>query len=189
MIRYENKKLFVIIILSVIFFMNKTNADYEKIFFDLNIKSLDGKNIELSEFKNKAVLVVNVASNCGFTKQYADLQKLWEIYKDKGLIVLGVPSNQFGSQEPGTNEEIKNFCTVNFNINFPMTDKVEVKGENAHSIYIWAKDNFGKSAVPKWNFHKILINTEGKIQNTYSSLTKPSSKKITEEIEKILNIK
>ena len=81
MIRYENKKLFVIIILSVIFFMNKTNADYEKVFFDLNIKSLDGTNIELSEFKNKAVLVVNVASNCGFTKQYSDLQKLWEIYK------------------------------------------------------------------------------------------------------------
>ena len=110
------------------------------------------------------------------------MQKLWDIYKDKGLIVLGVPSNQFGSQEPGTNEEIKNFCKVNFNINFPMTDKVEVKGENAHPIYIWAKDNFGKSAVPKCNFHKILINTEGKIQNTYSSLTKPSSKKIIKEM-------
>ena len=170
-------------------FMNKSFSKYDKIFFDFNIKSLEGNIIELSDYKNKAVLVVNVASNCGFTKQYADLQKLWEIYKDKGLIVLGVPSNQFGSQEPGTNEEIKNFCTVNFNINFPMTDKVEVKGEKAHPIYIWAKDNFGKSAVPKWNFHKILINREGKIQNTYSSLTKPSSKKITEEIEKILNIK
>ena len=170
-------------------FMNKSFSKYDKIFFDFNIESLEGNIIELSDYKNKAVLVVNVASKCGFTKQYADLQKLWEIYKDKGLIVLGVPSNQFGSQEPGTNEEIKNFCTVNFNINFPMTDKVEVKGEKAHPIYIWAKDNFGKSAVPKWNFHKILINTEGKIQNTYSSLTKPSSKKITEEIEKILNIK
>ena len=170
-------------------FMNKSFSKYDKIFFDFNIESLEGNIIELSDYKKKAVLVVNVASNCGFTKQYADLQKLWEIYKDKGLIVLGVPSNQFGSQEPGTNEEIKNFCTVNFNINFPMTDKVEVKGEKAHPIYIWAKNNFGKSAVPKWNFHKILINTEGKIQNTYSSLTKPSSKKITEEIEKILNIK
>ena len=182
MIRYGNKKLFVIIILSVIFFMNKTNADYEKIFFDLNIKSLDGKNIELSEFKNKAVLVVNVASNCGFTKQYSDLQKLWQIYKEDGLIVLGIPSNQFGGQEPGTNDEIKKFCEVNFNVNFPMTNKVDVKGENAHQIYVWAKNNYGNSAIPKWNFHKILINKDGKIQQTYSSFTKPMSKKIISEI-------
>ena len=189
MIRYEKKKLFIIIILSMIFFMDKTNADYEKIFFDLNIKSLEGKNIEFSEFKNKAVLVVNVASNCGFTKQYSDLQKLWEIYKEDGLIVLGIPSNQFGGQEPGTNDEIKKFCEVNFNINFPMTNKLDVKGENAHQIYVWAKNNYGKAAVPKWNFHKILINKEGKIHNTYLSLTNPTSKKITSEIEKILNIK
>ena len=143
----------------------------------------------MEKYKNNAVLLVNVASNCGFTKQYADLQKLCETYKDKGLIIIGVPSNQFGSQEPGTNEEIKKFCEVNFNVNFPMTDKVEVKGENAHPIYLWAKENFGKSAVPKWNFHKILINIDGKIHETYSSLTSPTSKKITNEIEKILNIK
>ena len=183
------KKIFIIIILLMFAFMNKTFSKYEKIFFDLSIKSLEGTNIELSEYKNNAVLLVNVASNCGFTKQYADLQKLWETYKDKGLIVIGVPSNQFGSQEPGTNEEIKKFCEVNFNVNFPMTDKVEVKGENAHPIYLWAKENYGKSAVPKWNFHKILINIDGKIQETYSSLTRPTSKKITNEIEKILNIK
>ena len=187
MIRHENKKLFVIIILSVIFFMNKTNADYEKIFFDLNIKSLDGKNIELSEFKNKAVLVVNVASNCGFTKQYSDLQKLWETYKEDGLIVLGIPSNQFGGQEPGTNDEIKKFCEVNFNINFPMTDKVDVKGENAHEIYKWAKKNHGKSTIPKWNFHKILINKKGKIVDTFVSFTNPMSKKVIKKIENILN--
>ena len=170
-------------------FMNKTFSKYDKIFFDLNIKSLEGTNIELSEYKNNAVLLVNVASNCGFTKQYADLQNLWDTYKDKGLIVIGVPSNQFGSQEPGTNKEIKEFCEVNFSVTFPMTDKVNVKGENAHPVYLWANDNFGKSAVPKWNFHKILINKEGKIHDTYSSLTKPTSKKITTEIERILNIK
>ena len=169
--------------------MNKSLAKYEKTFYDLNIKSIDGNKIELSEYKNKAVLVVNVASNCGFTKQYSELQELWQKYKKKGLIVLGVPSNQFGGQEPGTNDEIKKFCKVNFNVDFPMTDKVEVKGENAHLIYLWANKNYGKSAVPKWNFHKILINTEGKVQNTYSSLTKPNSNKITREIEKILNIK
>ena len=171
----------------MIFFMNKTNAKYEKIFFDLNIKSLDGKNIELSEFKNKAVLIVNVASNCGFTKQYSDLQELWETYKEDGLIVLGIPSNQFGGQEPGTNDEIKKFCEVNFNINFPMTDKVDVKGENAHEIYKWAKKNHGKSTIPKWNFHKILINKKGKILDTFVSFTNPMSKKVIKKIENILN--
>jgi len=169
-------------------FINKSFAKYEKKFFDFNIKSLEGKNIKLSEYENKAVLLVNVASNCGFTKQYADLQKIWDVYRDKGLIVLGVPSNQFGGQEPGTNDEIKKFCEVNFNINFPISNKVDVKGENAHPIYTWALKNHGKSAVPKWNFHKILINREGKIHNTYTSLTSPTSNKIIKEIEKVLNI-
>ena len=176
------------IIISMLSFMNKTFAKYEKIFFDYDIKSIDGNNLELSKYKNKAILLVNVASNCGFTKQYSDLQKLWENYEDKGLIVIGVPSNQFGRQEPGSNKEIKKFCEVNFNVNFPMTDKVDVKGTLAHPIFLWAKENYGSSAIPKWNFHKILINKEGKIQDTYSSLTKPTSKKITDEIEKILNI-
>jgi len=168
--------------------MNKTFAKYEKIFFDFDIKSIDGNNLEFSKYKNKAILLVNVASKCGFTKQYSDLQKLWEMYEDKGLIVIGVPSNQFGGQEPGSNQEIKKFCEVNFNVNFPMTDKVDVKGDLAHPIFLWAKKNYGNSAIPKWNFHKILINKDGKIQETYSSLTKPMSIKITKEIEKILNI-
>ena len=168
-------------------FTDKITANYEKIFFDLNIKSIDGKTLEMSVYQNKAILLVNVASNCGFTKQYSELQELWEIYRDQGLIVLGVPSNQFGGQEPGSNTEIKNFCETNFNINFPMTDKINVKGKNAHPIYLWAKENFGKSAVPKWNFHKILINKDGKIQKTYSSFTNPLSKKIIYEINKILN--
>ena len=180
--------LLSLIIISMFSFMNKTFAKYEKIFFDFNIKSIDGNNLELSTYKNKAILLVNVASNCGFTKQYSDLQQLWEKYEDKGLIVLGVPSNQFGGQEPGSNQEIKKFCEVNFNVNFPMTDKVDVKGTLAHPIFLWAKENYGSSAIPKWNFHKILINKDGKIHDTYSSLTRPTSKKITDEIEKILNI-
>ena len=159
------------------------------LFFDLSIKSLEGNIIKLSDFKNKAVLIVNVASNCGFTKQYEDLQKLWDKYKKKGLIVIGVPSNQFGGQEPGSNTEIKNFCEINFNINFPLTTKVDVKGQNINSIYKWALENYGKKASPKWNFYKILINKEGKIEKTYSSITNPMSKKITSEIEKLLNIK
>tara|TARA_B100001123_G_C15218347_1_gene990194 strand:+ start:886 stop:1443 length:558 start_codon:yes stop_codon:yes gene_type:complete len=184
-----NKFFFVIKIILLFGFVTISFAKFEKIFFDLSVKSLNGENIELSRYKNKAVLIVNVASNCGFTKQYSDLQNLWDKYKENGLIVLGVPSNQFGSQEPGSNEEIKKFCEINFNINFPMTVKVDVKGENAHPIYLWAKENFGKSTIPKWNFHKILVNKEGKVQDTFSSLTNPMSKKITNEIEKILNIK
>ena len=171
------------------FLNNKSYSKYEKIFYDFSIKSIDGENIELSKYKERATLLVNVASNCGFTKQYAELQEIWEKYKNDGLIVLGIPSNQFGGQEPGTNEEIKKFCEVNFNINFPITSKYDVKGDNAHPVYIWAKKNHGKSTIPKWNFHKILINKEGIIVDTYSSFTKPTSKKIIDEIENILNIK
>ena len=185
----KNFLCLIIFSISMFTFTNKVKANYEKVFYDFDIKSIDGEKIDLSIYKNKAILMVNVASNCGFTKQYTDLQKLWEEYREKGLIVLGVPSNQFGSQEPGTNEEIKEFCEVNFKIDFPLTDKTNVKGNDAHEIYLWAKKNYGKSAIPKWNFHKILINTEGKIQNTYSSITKPNSTKIVKEIEKILNIK
>ena len=131
-------------------------------------------------------MLVNVASNCGFTKQYSELQELYEKYNEKGLVVLGVPSNQFGGQEPGNNSEIKDFCETNFNITFPMTTKIDVKGDNAHPIYLWAKENYGNAAVPKWNFHKILINRQGKIEDTYSSFTKPMSKKLTSKIEEIL---
>ena len=129
--------------------------------------------------------MVNTASYCGFTKQYDDLQKLWDKYKSTGLVVLGVPSNSF-NQEKNNNNEVKEFCEVNFNIDFPLTSISEVKGDNAHEIYKWAKKNFGKAAVPKWNFHKILINNQGKIQKTYGSFTNPMSDKIVSEIEKIL---
>mgnify|MGYP001196381983 FL=1 len=186
---YKKSYLIIVVFITTLFLMENSVAKYEKIFFDFNVTGLDGENIDLSKYKNKAVLLVNVASNCGFTKQYGDLQRIWDLYKDQGLLVLGVPSNQFGNQEPGSNEDIKKFCKVNFNVNFPMTDKLNVKGENAHEIYKWAIKNFGKSAEPKWNFHKILINKDGKIVDTYSSFTKPTSKKIVSEIEKILNIK
>ncbi len=170
----------------MISFFNTGNAKYDKIFFDFNIKDINEETFALEKFKNKTVLLVNVASNCGFTKQYSELQELYDKYSEKGLVVLGVPSNQFGGQEPGSNNEIKDFCETNFNITFPMTTKIDVKGENAHPIYLWAKENFGNAAVPKWNFHKILINKDGKIEDTYSSFTKPMSKKLTSKIEEIL---
>ena len=170
----------------MISFFNTGNANYDKIFFDFDIKDINEENFALKNLKDKAVLLVNVASNCGFTKQYAELQELYEKYNEKGLVVLGVPSNQFGGQEPGSNNEIKDFCETNFNITFPMTTKIDVKGDNAHPIYLWAKENYGNAAVPKWNFHKILINKYGKIEDTYSSFTKPMSKKLTSKIEEIL---
>ncbi len=167
-------------------FLNNSKAE-NKSFYDLSINSIDGNEIKFSNFKDKSILIVNVASNCGFTKQYEDLQKLYDLYKSNGLIVLGVPSNQFGNQEPGSEKEIKNFCETNFNITFPMTSKYDVKGDKAHPVYLWAKESYGNSAIPKWNFHKILIDKNGKIQDTFASFTNPMSNKIKKEIEKILN--
>ncbi len=167
------------------FFNNSALANYEKIFYDLNIEAISGETINFRDFKNKVVLVVNTASYCGFTKQYEDLQDLWDKYNKKGLIVLGVPSNSF-NQEKKKNSEVKKFCEVNFNITFPLSAITEVKGNNAHELFKWAKTNHGSSAVPKWNFHKILINKEGKIEDTFSSFTKPLSNKIINKIESIL---
>ena len=182
-----NKNFLILLIFTLMFsFFNKVDAKYKKLFFELNIKDISGEELNLSAFKGKTVLLVNVASKCGFTKQYSDLQSLYEKYKDQGLVVVGVPSNQFGGQEPGSNKEIKDFCETNFNITFPMTDKVDVKGENVHKLYAWAKENHGSSTVPKWNFHKILINKEGKVEDTFNSFVAPLSKKIIKKIELIL---
>ena len=167
------------------FFKGSATGNYEKVFYDFNIESISGENIDFSEYKDKVVLIVNTASYCGFTKQYDELQKLWDRYKSKGLIVLGIPSNSF-NQEKKTNLEVKEFCEVNFNIDFPLSTITEVKGKNAHELFKWAELNHGKSATPKWNFHKILINKEGKIEDTFTSFTKPMSKKLITKIENIL---
>ena len=180
-------KKIILIGLSIIMFFFKSSvlANYDKIFYDFNIEGISGEVIDFNEYKGKAVLIVNTASYCGFTNQYDDLQKLWDMYKSRGLIVLGIPSDSF-NQEKKSDDEVKKFCEVNFNINFPLSSITEVKGKNAHDLYKWAKENHGKSAIPKWNFYKILINKEGKIEDTFSSFTKPLSKKITEKIESIL---
>tara|TARA_B100000902_G_C27238129_1_gene878543 strand:- start:747 stop:1265 length:519 start_codon:yes stop_codon:yes gene_type:complete len=167
-------------------FINKTMSNNSKTLFDFKINLVSGEELDLSDFKGKSLLLVNVASNCGFTKQYNDLQKLHDIYNKKGFMVLAVPSNQFGGQEPGSNNEIKEFCETNFNITFPITSKYDVKGDSAHPIYKWAKDTYGNSTVPKWNFHKILINKEGRIEDTFASFTNPMSKKVISKIEKNL---
>ncbi len=179
------KKITIIGFIFMFFFKNTVMANYEKVFYDFKIESISGEVIDFNNYRNKVFLIVNTASYCGFTKQYDELQELWDRYKSKGLIVLGVPSNSF-NQEKKNNSDIKEFCEVNFNIDFPLSTITDVKGDDAHEIFKWAKDNHGKSAIPKWNFHKILINKEGKIEETYASFTKPLSKKIIKKLEEIL---
>ena len=179
------KKITIIGLIFMFFFKNTVMANYEKVFYDFKIESISGEVIDFNNYRNKVFLIVNTASYCGFTKQYDELQELWDRYKSKGLIVLGVPSNSF-NQEKKKNSDIKEFCEVNFNINFPLATITDVKGDDAHEIFKWAKDNHGKSAIPKWNFHKILINKEGKVEETFASFTKPLSKKIIKKLEEIL---
>ena len=166
-------------------FKNTVMANYEKVFYDFKIESISGEVIDFNNYRNKVFLIVNTASYCGFTKQYDELQELWDTYKSRGLIVLGVPSNSF-NQEKKNNSEIKEFCEVNFNIDFPLSTITDVKGDDAHEIFKWAKDNHGKSAIPKWNFHKILIGKDGKVYDTFSSMTKPTSNKFVKVLEKAL---
>ena len=167
------------------FFFKNTAYSNDISFYDFQINDISGEVINFKDYKNKVILIVNTASYCGFTKQYTDLQNLWEKYKGQGLIVLGIPSDSF-NQEKKANKEVKEFCEVNFNISFPLSEITNVKGENAHPVFKWAKESFGNSAVPKWNFHKILINKNGQIIDTFASFTSPMSSKIIKKIEKSL---
>jgi glutathione peroxidase len=176
------RTIFIILLIMFSLF-SKGSANYSQLAHDFKFNNIDGQSINLNDYKGKVIIVVNVASRCGFTKQYDDLQNLWTNYKDKDLIIIGVPTNDF-KQEPGSNAEIKNFCETNFNINFPITEKINVLGKNAHPFYKWAKENFGKGAIPKWNFHKIIIGKNGKVVDTFASITNPSSKKFLNSIEK-----
>ncbi len=176
-------KQLLIIFLLMFGILEKASANYSKLVYDFEFNSIDGNKIKLSNFKDKVLVVVNVASRCGYTPQYEDLQLLWSNYKNKNLIVIGVPTNNF-KQEPGNNREIKDFCETNFGINFPMTEKTNVIGKDAHPFYKWAKKNHGIAAIPKWNFHKIVIGKNGKVVDTFASFTKPTSGKFLNLIEK-----
>lgn len=142
--------------------------------------------LPLSSFEGKVLLIVNTASKCGFTPQYASLERLYQQYKDRGLVILGVPSNDFGQQEPGSLEEIDSFCKINYGVSFPMTAKEVVVGKNAHPFFIWAKGQLGFGSAPKWNFHKYLINKKGKLVNYYYSTTSPEAPRVIRAIEKAL---
>jgi glutathione peroxidase len=148
----------------------------------------DGEPLDWSTLRGNAVLVVNVASQCGFTPQYEGLQDIADKYADRGFVVLGVPSNDFGGQAPESDEEYKEFCAVNFErpITFPHTQKTPVKGNEAHPFYKWAKAEYGEAAEPGWNFHKLLLDTEGRVVDTFGSRTGPKSNKLTKAIEEQL---
>lgn len=152
--------------------------------YDYSFTSIDGAPLPLEQYRGKTVLLVNTASECGFTPQYEGLQALWEQYRDQGLVVLGAPSNDFGAQEPGSEKEIKKFCEVNFNVNFPLTSKIVTKGDEAHPFYKWARHEIGSG--PKWNFHKYLIDPNGNLVGSYPSIVKPMSKKLRKAVEKNL---
>jgi len=153
--------------------------------YNIEINSLQNPPIHLSDFKGKYILFVNVASKCGFTPQYKDLEELHKTYQDK-IVVIGVPCNQFGKQEPGTSSEIEEFCEVNYGVSFLITEKIDVKGENQHPLYAWLtskKLNNKKNSSVKWNFQKYLLSPKGELVDYYFSITKPLSSKITKHLK------
>jgi glutathione peroxidase len=151
-----------------------------------SFKSLEGKPLNLSEFAGKPMVIVNTASKCGFTPQYQGLEILWRAKRDKGLVVLGVPSNDFGKQEPGTAAEIKNFCEVRYGVDFPLTEKVPVTGPEAHPLFKWIAAKRGFLARPHWNFYKYLIDRDGKLVDWFSSITAPGSARFTQAVDRLL---
>ena len=161
---------------------NKVNANAYK----FNFNSIEGKVIKLNDFAGKPILLVNTASLCGFTSQYNDLENLYKTYKEKGLSIIAIPSNDFGSQELSSNKEVKEFCEINFNTSFTLTEITNIKGKNGHPFFKWIKENAGFLAFPKWNFYKYLINREGDLHSWHASTTKPNSEKLVNAIERIL---
>ncbi len=157
--------------------------------YDFTFQAIDGEPLPLATFKGKAVLIVNTASQCGFTPQYKGLEALYDRYGPNGLVVLGVPSNDFGGQEPGSSEEIRNFCETSFDVSFPLTEKTHVVGAEAHPFYKWAGEKLGLVAKPRWNFHKYLIGPDGALVDWFSTITEPTSSRVTKAIETILPAK
>ena len=153
---------------------------------DFEFVAIDGRPLPMSGFAGKAVLVVNTASECGFTPQYEGLQELWETYRGRGLVVLGVPSNDFGGQEPGAEAEIREFCQVKFNVGFPLTAKQTVIGEHAHPLFKWIVDEIGEAGEPRWNFHKYLFAPDGGLAGVWPSRIEPLSEDIATAIEDAL---
>jgi len=155
--------------------------------YDFSFQTLAGVPYPLKDLAGRPLLVVNTASKCGFTPQYAGLEKVWKQFKDAGLVVIGVPSNDFGKQEPGSADEIKSFCEINYGVDFPMMAKVPVSGDAAHPFFKWVAGEGGMLAKPRWNFFKYLINKQGALEDWFTSMAKPESPKVTAAIQKLLS--
>ena len=148
--------------------------------------ALDGGKLPLAQWRGRPVLVVNTASYCGYTPQYADLEALWRRYRERGLVVLGVPSNDFGRQEPGSAAEIDAFCRTRYGVDFPLAEKARVLGAEAHPFYLWIAESLGEAGTPRWNFHKYLIGPTGELAGAWPSRVSPSDPEIVTEIERLL---
>lgn len=193
---YRMKKIFLLLLSFVAFLQNCTNQKSEisqaktnelmgKTIYDFKVESLDGKEINFADFKGKKILIVNTASECGFTPQYADLEKVYEEYKDK-LVIVGFPANNFGGQEPGTNTEIGAFCQKNYGVTFPLAAKVSVKGDDTAPIFKFLTEkelNGVKNTTILWNFTKFLLDENGKLIDTFVSTTKPTDEAITKYLK------
>lgn len=161
-------------------------ADQRLDWTSLPLPAISGGQVEAQTLKGKVVLVVNTASQCGFTPQYQGLEGLWRDYRDRGLVVLGVPSNDFGSQEPGSNAEVASFCEINYGVDFPLLEKQVVTGSAAHPFYRWAAERTGPLGVPRWNFHKILVGRDGRLVDWFASTTAPDAARLRAAIDKAL---
>lgn len=179
--------VFLLVLTMGLFSSRSASAD-SRTAYDFSFTTLMGaKPLPLSDFKGKVLLIVNTASKCGFTGQYEGLEKLYETYRERGLVVIGVPSNDFGAQEPGSSDEIASFCKLNYGVSFPITGKEVVSGSEAHPFYQWAKETLGFGTAPKWNFHKYLVDREGKLVDYFHSTTTPSSGRLVKAIEQLLD--
>ena len=172
--------------IALLFTLNSPALAEEKTVHDFNFNTIDGDPMPMSQYAGKVVLLVNTASKCGYTPQYEGLQTLWSTYKDKGLVVVGVPSNDFKQQEPGSAAEIKEFCEINYGVNFPLAEKSKVIGDEAHPLYQWLKAQLGDESRPKWNFHKYLIDAKGNPVAFFPTKTKPLAPEVLAKIDAVL---
>ena len=169
----------------MIMFFSTKSISSDKSFHDFSIESISGEDIVLADYKDKVILLVNTASQCGFTPQYAGLQKIYDRYKDDGFVVLGVPSDDF-NQELSNDDDVKKFCEIRYGVNFPLTSIQKIKGDTAHPLYKWISGNTSVIGQPRWNFHKYLISKEGQILNWFSSMTSPTSEGLLKQVEQAL---
>jgi glutathione peroxidase len=182
--RYISKLLLALMVTAALPFLPAGAADPDP--YRLSLVGIDGEPLPLGQYRGKPLLVVNTASLCGFTYQYDALQTLWERYRDRGLVVLAVPSGDFGGQEYGSNAEIKEFCETRFDLDFPMTEKVHVKGPDAHPLFVWLRQELGEAAAPRWNFHKYLVDGAGRAVASWPSAVEPTAPELTGAIERVL---